>query len=526
MMKSQIEIFDTTLRDGSQGEDVSLSLEDKLVIAERLDRMGFHYIEGGWPAPGNEKDQAFFKRAAKLRFKNSVLVAFGSTQRPGHPASKDPLLLALIEAQTKVVCIFGKSWDIHATKILKVSLAENLKLITDSVGFLKSKKRRVFYDAEHFFDGYKANPKYALETITAAYQAGAERLVLCDTNGGCLPSEVAKITAAVREALPQAVLGIHAHNDGEMAVANSLAAVQAGAVQVQGTVNGYGERCGNANLLSVIPNLRFKLSLNSIPEKNISLLTELSRFVSTVTNVALSDHQPFVGMSAFAHKAGVHVDAVMKSKESYEHMAPEKIGNIRRLLVSDQAGKATVIAKAANYGVKLDKSSPQTKAIILKVKQMELAGYQFEGADASFAIMLKKLMGKHKPSFDLESYHVKVDHRGDTLDASEATIKLRVKGKRKYTVAEGNGPVNALDSALRQALLEFYPQLADTELIDYKVRVLTNRDGTASKVRVVMESTDGKHTWATVGVHENVIEASWEALVDSMDYRLTLGKKG
>ncbi len=521
MIKSRhITIFDTTLRDGSQGEDISYSVEDKLAIAQKLDELGVDYIEGGWPAPGNVKDLSFFKLARKRRFKNAELVAFASTRRAGTKTAQDPILRSLLEAETKVVCIFGKSWDLHVKKVLRVSHEENLHMIEDSVKFLRSRRRQVIYDAEHFFDGFKNNPSYALQTLRAAQDGGAHTLVLCDTNGGSTPSEVASIVAEVRKSFGEDILGIHAHNDGDLAVANSLAAVQAGARHVQGTINGYGERCGNANLCSVIPDLRFKLNFESIPEEKYVRLTELSRFVSSVANMPLSDHQPFVGVSAFAHKAGIHVDAMLKESSSYEHLAPSLVGNVRRFLASEQAGKAAVIAKAAQYGLRLAGGGEQAKQIIRLVKERELEGYQYEGADASLELLMRKLLGSFKPSFELISYQVNIERRLK-LEPANASVTIRVGGQVQSTVASGNGPVNALDAALRKGLARHYPTIGKLKLIDYKVRVLGGAAGTGSRVRVVIETSDsGAQTWSTVGVHENIIEASWEALVDSVEYRL------
>ncbi len=526
-MNENISIFDTTLRDGSQGEEISFSVEDKLAIAEKLDEFGVDYIEGGWPFSGvNAKDVEFFHRAKKLNLKHATLVAFGSTRRARHKVEEDPGLAGLVEAGTPAVCIFGKSWDFHATEVLGVSLEENLRMIQESVAFLKSKKKEVIYDAEHFFDGYRRNPSYALQTLKAAVDARADWVVLCDTNGGSLPEEVARVVAEVGAQFQGAKLGIHCHNDAELAVANTLAAVRQGVRQVQGTINGLGERCGNANLISLIPNLRMKLgfSMRRINDKSLTRLTELSRFVSTVANTGVDDHQAYVGFSAFAHKAGVHSHAVTKTPLSYEHVRPETVGNARRVLISEQAGAASVLTKAQQFGYKLEKDSPQTRQVIEKVKQLELQGYQFEGADASFQLLLRKVMGTHRRFFELESYHVTASRRGPENPLAEATIKVTVKGERRHTVAEGNGPVNALDNALRKALADFYPGLARTHLVDFKVRVLNAKEATASRVRVLMETSDGGETWCTVGVHENIIEACWEALVDSLEYKLLKDK--
>ncbi len=517
-----VEIFDTTLRDGSQGEDVSFSVEDKLAIAQELDQLGVHYIEGGWPAPSRLKDLAFFQKAKKLRLKNAQLVAFGSTCRVHGKAASDPTLKSILSAETPHVCIFGKSWDLHVLKVLRTSEEENLRMIADSVAFLKKRRGLVFYDAEHFFDGYKNNPSYALKSLQAACEAGADRLVLCDTNGGCLPWEVESIVLEARKAFPSVVLGIHAHNDGELAVANSLAAVAKGARHVQGTINGLGERCGNANLVSIIPDLKFKMGLASIPDRNIAKLTSVARAISSISNIPLGDHQPYAGLSAFAHKAGIHVDAMVKEPRSYEHLKPEMVGNERRILASEQAGKATVLSKAKEFGLKL-KGPDAARGIIARVKDLELQGYQFEGADASFELMARRFTGQHRRFFELESYHVSMERRAE-IEPAQATVKLKVKGRSQHTVAEGNGPVNALDQALRDALINFYPSLKSTKLVDFKVRVLQSKGGTGARVRVLMETSDGKATWNTVGVHENIIEASWEALVDSVEYKLLKDK--
>jgi 2-isopropylmalate synthase len=522
-MKKQkhIEIFDTTLRDGSQGEDVSLTLRDQIILAQKMDEFGVDYIEGGWPGALNPKVNEFFKAASKLKFKNAQLVAFGSTRRAKNTAANDPGLKDLLATPVSVFCIFGKCWDLHVKDILKVSFNDNLKMIGDSVRFLKQRKKEVLFDAEHFFDGYKANPAYALNCLQAAYDAKADCLVLCDTNGGSMPWEIEAAVMEVRKLFGQIRLGIHVHNDCELAVANSLAAVRQGVTHIQGTINGYGERCGNANLISIIANLSNKMFLNSIPLKNVPALTRLAREFSSIVNVPLNDHQAYVGLSAFAHKAGVHADAVIKCPSSYEHITPESVGNERRLLASEQAGKATILAKARQYGLPLKGDSEKVREIVSRVKTLENEGYQFEGADASLELMMRRYLGLHKNYFTLLGYHVGVERSREETDNSEATIKLLVKNKIVHTVSEGSGPVNALDNALRKALLDVYPVLAQTSLMDYKVRVLQIKEGTAAKVRVQMETTDGKMTWNTVGVNQNVIEASWEALADSIKYKLT-----
>ncbi|MES2201441.1 MAG: citramalate synthase [candidate division FCPU426 bacterium] len=524
-MKPRVEIFDTTLRDGSQGEDVSFSIEDKLAVAQKLDELGMHFIEGGWPSPANAKDMEFFRRAKRLKLKRSRLVAFGATRRANGKAGTDPLLRSLLKAETDLVCIFGKTWDLHVEKVLRTTLDENLAMISSSVRELRKRREMVFFDAEHFFDGYKRNASYALRCLRAAFDAGADRLVLCDTNGGCLPWEIEEAVTEVVKSFPSGRIGVHVHNDGELAVANTLAAVARGAIHVQGCMNGLGERCGNANLASVIPNLKFKMGIDSIPEKSIPRLAEIARAISSIANVPLSDHQPFVGFSAFAHKAGVHIDAMVKDSRSYEHIPPQSVGNERRMLVSEQAGRAAIQSKAAQYGLKL-KDKESAREIMELVKDREQQGYQFEGADASFQMLMLSHLGSRKKFFELESYHVDVERRHE-LEPSEATVKLMVKGKRQLAAAEGNGPVNAMDLALRKALSSSYPALRSVILTDYKVRVLHSAGGTAAKVRVLIQSTDGKDTWNTVGVHENMIQASWEALVDSLEYKLTKdGVKG
>jgi 2-isopropylmalate synthase len=518
MQKHKVEIFDTTLRDGSQGQDISYSVADKLAIAEKLDWLGVDYIEGGWPSPGNAKDLAFFKQAKRLKLKHSRLVAFGSTCRVGEKPGQSAILKGVLDAETRDACIFGKSWDLHVTKVLKTTLDENLRMVHDSVAFLKKRRQRVFFDAEHFFDGFRANAAYALSALKAAYDAGADALVLCDTNGGCLPWDIERMTAEARKAFPGAVLGVHVHNDGELAVANSLAAVRQGVRHVQGTINGYGERCGNANLVSIIPDLSLKMGFASIPAERLARLTEASRFVASVANLPQMDHQPYAGKSAFAHKAGMHIDAILKAPGSYEHMDPALVGNERRLLASEQAGKATILSKAKAWGVRLD-NAELAKAITADIKDRELAGYQYEGADASLELLMRRHLGKSAAHFKLHSYHVDVERRS-SLEPAEASVKIEVGGRIEFTVAEGNGPVNALDAALRLALQPHFPQWKGTQLTDYKVRVLQSSGGTAAKVRVLMETSDGKDSWTTVGVHENIIEASWEALMDSFEYKL------
>jgi 2-isopropylmalate synthase len=511
-------LYDALLREGSQTQGINLSVKDKLRLAQVLDELGLHYIEGGWPG-ANPKDDAFFKEAKKLKLKNAKLSVFGMTRRAKNKASKDPVLLNLVKAGTTTVTIFGKSWDFHVDHTLKISREENLELIYDSVKFLKSKFKEMFYDAEHFFDGYKSNPEYALKCLEAAIAGGTDCLVLCDTNGGGLPEDIEAVVTRVSQRFPQATLGIHCHNDSDLAVANSLAAVSAGATQIQGCVNGYGERTGNVNLTSLIPNLVLKYGYSFIKPVHLEKLTETSRLVDEICNMHPRGNAPYVSKSAFAHKAGVHIAAVKKASKSYEHINPELVGNIRNLLMSDQAGLAVVLHKAGDSHIHL-KDKDEAKSVIDKVKQMENEGYQFEGAKASFEILMKKALGQHRNFFDLVGFRVIVENRGDGKLVSEATIKLKVNGILENTVGEGDGPINALDQALRKALTKFYPSLQDVHLTDFKVRVLDAKEGTAAKVRVLIESRDQKDSWGTVGVSENIIEASWEALVDSIDYKL------
>jgi 2-isopropylmalate synthase len=522
-MTRLVKIYDTTLRDGTQGEGVNFSMEDKVRIAKRLDHFGVHYIEGGWPG-SNPKDVRFFQQMQGVTLKSAKLVAFGSTRRPGTPASADANLKRLVEAHTPVTTIYGKSWDYQVAEAINTTLEENLAMISDSVSFLLPHFEEVIYDAEHFFDGFKSNRDYAIKTLQAAEAAGAKCLVLCDTNGGTLPQEVVEIMREVKKHL-KAPLGIHVHNDGECAVANSLAAVLEGAVQVQGTINGVGERCGNANLCSILPNLMLKLKFDAIPPENLVELRELSRFVSEMYNRQPFQHQPYVGDSAFAHKAGMHVSAVTKHPETYEHVNPELVGNHRRVLVSELAGQSNVLWKAAQSGIDLTKNTPETKQILETLKGLEDQGYEFEGAEGSFELLMEKARGKRAPSFELEGWRVVVEKRGDASPGSEATIKLRVKGIPEHTAAEGNGPVSALDAALRKALDEFYPNLKTMSLRDYKVRILEGTQGTSAKTRVLITSGDGHDTWGTVGVGHNIIEASWQALVDSVDYKLRMDEK-
>lgn len=518
----KIEIYDTTLRDGSQSEDISFSLEDKLRIVERLDDLGIHYIEGGWPG-SNPRDVEFFERVHSLHLKSSILVAFGSTRKAAYKAHRDPNLWALVKADTPVIAIFGKTWDLHVRTALRISLALNLDLIESSVSYLKKRVDRVFFDAEHFFDGYKNNTDYAMLSLQAAVTGGADYLVLCDTNGGTLPNEIEGIVKDVisRFSVP---VSIHAHNDSECAVANSLAAVRAGASQVQGTINGLGERCGNANLISIIPNLMIKLKYKVSSTGRLRKLKDVSRFVAEIANIRHAKNQPFVGDSAFAHKAGIHVSAVMRNSRTYEHIQPEQVGNYQRILVSDLSGRSNILSKAREFNLKIDPSSPEVLKIIQELKDLESQGFQFEGAEASFELLMKKTFQLHRRFFELIGFRVIVEKRKEgEYPISEATIMLKVNGQLEHTAATGDGPVNAIDNALRKALEKFYPQLRDVRLLDYKVRVLTAGRGTAAKVRVLVESGDDRHKWGTVGVSENIIEASWQAIVDSIEYKLLRG---
>ncbi len=519
----KVTIYDTTLRDGTQGEGMSLSLDDKLKLAKRLDQFGVHYIEGGWPG-SNPKDMEFFKEVKKLKLKHAKVAAFGSTRRANIKVTQDDNLAKILETKTKVATIFGKTWDFHVKEVLKTTGKENLNMISESVAYLKSKGLEVIYDAEHFFDGYKANPSYAVETLKAAAKAGASYLVLCDTNGGTLPTEVAQIIHKLRKDI-KTPLGIHCHNDCNLGVANSIAAIQHGALQVQGTVNGYGERCGNANLTSVIPVLVLKLDIPVVSQKKLRELTELSRYVTEVCNMPLERNQPFVGKSAFAHKGGVHVNAMVKNKRTYEHIDPSLVGNATRFLVSELSGKSNVLIKAKELSLDMNNESPETRKILEKVRELENQGYQFEAAEASFDLLMRRMMGKEKKFFDLLDCHVHDEIIGDGRVKSRADLKLRVKGEEVLVVAEGDGPVNALDKALREALIGAYPVIEKIHLIDFKVRVINESAGTAAKVRVFITFQDEKDTWTTVGVSENIIEASWQALVEAIEYKLLKGEK-
>jgi 2-isopropylmalate synthase len=517
MSKPRVTIYDTTLRDGTQGTGISFSVLDKIRVAERLDEFGIHFIEGGWPG-SNPRDAAFFEEAAKRPWKNAKISAFGMTRRGKMKVEEDPQVQLLLDAKTPVVCIVGKTWALHVTEVFAVSLEENLAMIADTVAYLKSKGREVFYDAEHFFDSFKENPEYSLQTIRAAHQAGAGLVVLCDTNGGSLPEEIHAGVSAAIQALGVPV-GIHTHNDGGVGVANALAAVRAGAVQVQGTINGYGERVGNCNLVSIIPTLQIKMDFPVVPD--LSKLRELSLFVDELANVQHDIRAPYVGSAAFTHKGGLHVHAVQKLARTYEHIDPALVGNERSVSVSDMSGQSNILIKAEKLGFKLAKGGPEAAAILASVKQMENEGYEFEAAEASFDLLIRKQLGSHKQLFALDEYHCSYRRSGRLAwDKCEATVKLSVGGVQEYTVAEGDGPVNALDAALRKALRPFFPEIDSITLEDYKVRIIGGQAGTAARTRVLIVSSDGPNTWGTVGVSDNIIEASWRALVDSFEYKL------
>jgi 2-isopropylmalate synthase len=509
-----VEIYDTTLRDGTQREGISLTVEEKLRVAALLDELGVHYIEGGWPG-ALPKDTEFFARAEKeLDLESSTLVAFGSTRRANTDAASDPQLQALLEANTEVICVVGKSWDYHVTEALQTTLEEGLAMVTDTVTFLRSEGKRVFLDAEHFFDGFNHNPDYALQVVAAATEAGAERVILCDTNGGGLPSSIAAAVEATRAAVPSATLGIHTHNDSGCAVANTLAAVEAGVIQVQGCINGYGERTGNADLCTVLPDLVLKLGIEAIPKERLTRLTTISHLIADLVNITVDPHHPYVGTSAFAHKAGLHTSALARRSDAYEHISPAEVGNTTRMVVSEMAGRSTVLGKAREQGLDLDDAT--AASVLANVKDLETRGYQIEAADGTFELLVRKATGWVQPFFELESFRVFTERRvgGDVI--AEATIKVYVGGERVVATAEGDGPVNALDRALRQALAGTYPDVEHLRLTDYRVRVLDPAAGTAAVTRVLLEMSDGKQAWGTIGVHENIIEASWEAVADGV----------
>jgi len=518
-------IYDTTLRDGTQREGLSVSIEDKLRIARQLDQLGIPFIEGGWPG-ANPKDVQFFWQLKEEPLTQAEVVAFCSTRRANVTAAEEPMLQTILAAGTRWVTIFGKSWDFHVTEGLKTSLAENLAMIRDTIEYLRSAGRHVIYDAEHWFDGYKHNSDYALKTLEAAIAAGAEWLVLCDTNGGTLPHEISKIVRDVIGTIPpETQVGIHTHNDSDTAVANALAAVFEGARMVQGTINGYGERCGNANLCSLIPNLQLKLGYRCLEANQLTQLTQASRSISEVVNLAPDEHAAFVGRSAFAHKGGIHVSAVERNPLTYEHIQPEQIGNSRRIVISDQAGLSNVLAKARTFGIELSKHNPAAHQILQRLKALESEGYQFEAAEASFDLLMREALGKRQQLFEIKGFQVHCDlvqgiesHNSNAL----ATIKIAVNSQDILEAAEGNGPVAALDAALRKALVNFYPQIAQFELTDYKVRILDGHSGTAAKTRVLVESKNGHQRWTTVGVSSNILEASYQAVVEGLEYGLLL----
>ncbi len=519
--QKKILFYDTTLRDGSQAEGVSLSSHDKILIAKRLDQFGMHYIEGGWPG-SNPKDMEFFKEVKKAGIKRSRIAAFGATRRARMKVKEDSQIKALLEAGTPVVTIFGKSWDMHVTEVFRTALRENLLMIHETVAYLKDRKIEVIYDAEHFFDGFKANPEYALKTLQQAAQAGADNLTLCDTNGGTLPHEIRHAILKVKRAV-KTPLGIHCHNDSELAVANSLQAVGEGCVLAQGTVNGFGERCGNANLISIIPDLQFKMGIKCFSPAKMKELAALSHYVAEVCNMPLMNNQPFTGRSAFAHKGGVHINAMEKNARTYEHVEPKAVGNYRRYLVSELGGKTNIMIKAKELELHFKKDSPESKKILEEIQRLEYEGYQFEAAEASFELLVQRLLGKLKPFFTSGAVSVRTEEIGAGNPRSIANVKLTAQGVEHSESADGDGPVNALDSALRKALVKTYPVIDQIHLTDYKVRVVNSEAGTAAKVRVFIEFQDEKKTWTTVGVHENIIEASWKALVEAIEYKLHKG---
>ncbi|MGN0676023.1 MAG: citramalate synthase [Oscillospiraceae bacterium] len=515
---NKVQIFDSTLRDGAQGENVNFSVEDKFNVMKALDDFGIDFIEAGNPA-SNPKDLEFFKKAELCPPKHSKLVAFGSTRRKNTSCENDANLNALADTNVEYVSVFGKSWDMHATEIINTTLEENLNMISDTIKYLVTKGKKVFFDAEHYFDGYKANPVYALKTIQTAEEAGAKAVILCDTNGGCFPDEISEIvkTAVSNVSIP---VGIHCHNDTGCAVANSLAAVKAGALQVQGTLTGIGERCGNTNLSTVIANLQLKMGIECIPADNAVKLTQLARYISEICNMKLTGNMPYVGKSAFAHKGGMHADGVKKNSRSFEHISPEAVGNKRNILLSEVAGRSAILHRINEIAPELTKDSPETKAIIDLLKDMEFKGYQYEAAEASFELLVKKYLGRIENFFEINYFKIIGEKSGEFQNPSSAIVKVAVNGKTEIAADEGDGPVNALDKALRQALTVFYPTIADVHLTDYKVRVIDGSAATAANVRVLIESTDGKDIWTTVGASTDVINASVIALIDSMEYKL------
>jgi 2-isopropylmalate synthase len=512
-------IYDTTLRDGCQAEDISFTLEDKLRIAEKLEELGVDYIEGGYPG-SNIRDADFFTQVRKLNLKNAKIASFGTTRKPNAKAAQDLSLKILLSAEAPVVTLVGKTWDLHVRDDLRISNEANLEVIADSIAYVKSRVEQVIFDAEHFFDGFRSNPEYAVECLQAAQEGGADWIVLCDTNGGRLPGEIREAIAKVSQSVTTP-LGIHCHNDGELAVANTMAAVEMGARQVQGTINGFGERCGNLNLISLIANLQLKMGKNCVTPNQLKKLREVSHFFYELANIQPDKRQPYVGDSAFAHKGGLHVSGVLKNRETYEHIDPDSVGNRQRVLVSDLSGRSNVVYKGKEYGIDLEGQDDAVQDILRRTKELEGQGYEFEAAEASFELLIQQALGRKKKNFKLVGFRV-IDEKRQEGEAprSEATIMVEVDGVMEHAAAMGNGPVNALDQALRRALTKFYPGLNDVELLDYKVRVLSSGEGTAASVRVLIESGDGKARWGTVGVSQNVIEASWQALVDSIDYKL------
>ncbi|MBD2081810.1 citramalate synthase [Leptolyngbya sp. FACHB-17] len=525
-----LSIYDTTLRDGAQREGISFSVEDKIRIARELDRLGIPFIEGGWPG-ANPKDVQFFWHLKEQPLSQAEIVAFCFTRCPGKTAATDPMLQPILAAGNKWITIVGKSWDLHVTEGLQTTLDENLAMIEDTIAYLRQHDRRIIYDAEHWFDGYKYNPDYALKTLQSAIAAGAEWITLCDTNGGTLPHEIAQTVREVRSAISPVNIGIHTHNDCDLAVANTIAAVSAGATLIQGTINGYGERCGNANLCSVIPNLQLKLGYQCLPSEKLATLTQVSRIVSEVANLAPDDHAPFVGLSAFAHKGGLHVSAVQRNPITYEHMSPELVGNSRRIVISEQSGISNILAKARSLGFNLDKHDPTCRQILESLKHLEQDGYQFEAAEASFELLIREALGERMAPFEVRGFQVHYDMMPESAPSrsycgrarSLATVKVAIRGQEILEAAEGNGPVSALDAALRKALVNLYPEIDSFYLTDYKVRILDGTAGTSAKTRVLVESSNGIDRWATVGVSGNILEASYQAVVESLEYGLLLG---
>jgi len=521
LMGNEILIYDTTLRDGTQREGLSLSLNDKINVAKRLDAFGVHYIEGGWPG-SNPKDVEFFNAARSIEFKRAKIAAFGSTRRKNTTPEADSNIQALLDAETPVVTVVGKSWDLHVFDVLETDLEENLAMIADSVSYLKSQGKEVVYDAEHFFDGYKANPNYAMMTLQVAAENGADVVVVCDTNGGSMPWEISQIIEHIDSEIA-APIGIHTHDDAGCGVANTLAAVQSGAIHVQGTINGYGERVGNANLCTIIPDLQLKMGKKCVPEENLATLTDLSRFVSEVANLAHGTHDPYIGASAFAHKGGIHVAAMRKNRDSYQHVDPDLVGNHQRTVISELSGRGNVLDKAVQYGI--DTDSEQAREVLQQIKELEAQGFAFESAEASMSLMLYRLQPNYTPPFELLDLTVLVQHRETRGVGADATIKVRVGDQIVHTAAEGNGPVNALDAALRKALIDSYPSLSTVHLTDYKVRILDGPNGTGAIVRVLIDTEQGTNRWSTVGASTNIIEASWQALVDSIEFALLNGNR-